>query len=165
MNSANENVDIVNVRDINLVFFPILLHGGIHYFCVVFNLKTNMIDILDNIHWIGSLYVHHLRNINHHPSAKILATIEPRVVEMKWRTKANYVDYWVFLMRHMETYMGGGSRGWFTGLPTEAEGHKKALQTLIIKYTWKLLGKHNQFKNAIKHEIDNMVMKLSIRSF
>ncbi|KAJ9565598.1 hypothetical protein OSB04_001564 [Centaurea solstitialis] len=166
MNSANENVDIVNMCAIDMVFFPIL--HGFHYFCVVFNFKTTMIDILDNIHWVAnmdeiyeseinelrSLFVHHLKSINH-PSAESFASVEPRLVEMKWRTKSNYVDCGVFLMRHMETYMGGGARGWFVGLPTEAEGHKKALEILRIKYTWKLLlGEYNQFKDDIKREID-----------
>ncbi|KAJ9541746.1 hypothetical protein OSB04_028252 [Centaurea solstitialis] len=52
-------------------------------------------------------------------------------------------------------YMGGGACVWFTGLPTKAEGHKKALETLRIKYTAKiLLGEGNQFRNEIKAEVD-----------
>ncbi|KAJ9543619.1 hypothetical protein OSB04_023326 [Centaurea solstitialis] len=131
VSEANGSDDIINMRSFDMVFFPIL--QGRHYFCVVFNLKKNTVDILDNIEKkdnvdmydnaisdLKHLFVHHL-NVIEHPAAETLERVNVRLLEMKWQTKGNFVDCGVFLMRHMETYMGGGVRGWFTGLTTEGE--------------------------------------------
>ncbi|KAJ9555352.1 hypothetical protein OSB04_009966 [Centaurea solstitialis] len=165
LSEAKNSDDIFNIRSFDMVFFPIL--QGVHYFCVVFNFKKNTIDILDNIERhvnvdaydnaitdLKNLFVHHLEQVQH-PSAEMLKQVEVRLLEMKWRTKENYIDCGVFLMRHMETYMGGGLRGWFTGLTTESETQKKQLQMLRIKYTGKiLLGEYNLNKDDIVEQMD-----------
>ncbi|KAJ9556447.1 hypothetical protein OSB04_011061 [Centaurea solstitialis] len=167
LSQSNGNDDIFNMRSFDMVFFPIL--QGRHYFCVVFNLKKNTVDILDNIESndkvdiydnaisdLKHLFVHHL-NLVEHPAAETLKRVNVRLFEMKWQTKDNFVDCGVFLMRHMETYMGGGVRGWYTRLTTECETQKKQLHMLRIKYTAKLLlGEYNLSKDIVLEEMDEL---------
>lgn len=35
--------------------------------------------------------------------------------QMKWRTKDNKIDCAIFVMRHLETYMGKADKGWTAG--------------------------------------------------
>ncbi|KAJ9552582.1 hypothetical protein OSB04_016627 [Centaurea solstitialis] len=150
------------------LFFPFLQNR--HYFCVVFNLKTNVVEILDNmehdgdivdvygfdIHILRSMVVQHLRNIGH-PSTELIQTVEVSVIEMKWRTRDNFTDCGVFCMLHMETYMGGGSRGWHTGFTTEVPGQKKQIENLRMKYCTKiLLSEQNSCKQVVEEEVANL---------
>ena len=52
------------------------------------------------------------------PKGKEIISLNPRVVRVGWQTKDNSVDCGVFVMRHMETYMGNLST-WRAGLRTE----------------------------------------------
>lgn len=47
-------------------------------------------------------------------------TLRPVVIRMNWQTKDNGLDCGIFLMRHMETYMGGGVSNWTAGLHKES---------------------------------------------
>ncbi|KAJ9541387.1 hypothetical protein OSB04_027893 [Centaurea solstitialis] len=158
-------MDIINLRNIDMLFFLFLRRC--HYYFVVFNLKTHVIDILDNmervghiidvydfdIHIMREMVVQHLRNIGH-PSADLMEPVEDRIMEIKWRTRNNYTDCGVFCMRHMETYMGGGSRGWYTGFTTEEPSQKKQIENLRIKYCTKiLLSDQNICKKLVEEEV------------
>lgn len=45
---------------------------------------------------------------------------EPVPLQMHWQTRVNSDDCGIFLMRHMETYMGTHVYEWITGLHTES---------------------------------------------
>ncbi|KAJ9541395.1 hypothetical protein OSB04_027901 [Centaurea solstitialis] len=141
VSQANGSDDIFNMHSFDMV--SIKIEKTIrHYFCVVFNLKKNTVDVLDNIERkdnvdiydsaisdLKHLFVHHLKVVEY-PAAETLKRVNVRLLEMKWQTKDNFVDCGVFLMRHMETYMGGG-------------------------YTAKLLlGKYNLSKDDVLEEMD-----------
>nr|KAJ0187440.1 hypothetical protein LSAT_V11C900479030 [Lactuca sativa] len=59
------------------------------------------------------LFVRYFKEINH-PRANAISkeSIKPQRLEMSWRTVKNKVDYGVFAMRHMETYMGQPLSKW-----------------------------------------------------
>ena len=44
---------LTSIQIIGQVFFPMIRHS--HYYCVVFNLKTNAVDILDNMGYDGDM--------------------------------------------------------------------------------------------------------------
>ncbi|KAJ9566178.1 hypothetical protein OSB04_002144 [Centaurea solstitialis] len=172
--ATNFNMDIINFRQIDMVFFPLLRNQ--HYFCVVFNLKTNTIDILDNmdrdlgivdvydfdIHILRQMVVQHLRNINH-PSADLLEPVEDRWMDISWRTRHNFIDCGVFLMRHMETYMGGGVRGWYTGLSVEGPSQKRQIEHLRMMYCTKiLLSDENTCKQQVEAELADLFSRSEI---
>lgn len=50
-------------------------------------------------------------------------------LEMKWQTKEYTVDSGVFAMRHLETYMGEGLKGW------DCQLSKEGVRELICFYT------------------------------
>ncbi|KAJ9555072.1 hypothetical protein OSB04_009686 [Centaurea solstitialis] len=88
------------------------------------------------------------------PAADLMEPVEDRIMEIKWRTRNNYTDCGVFCMRHMETYMGGGSRGWYTGFTAEGPGQKKQIENLRIKYCTKiLLSDQNICKKLVEEEV------------
>ncbi|KAL1563699.1 hypothetical protein AAHA92_06134 [Salvia divinorum] len=56
--------------------------------------------------------------------------------QMSWKTSTNKDDSAIYLMRHMETYMGQKLKDWQLGLPTRG---LKSLQILRAKYCTALL--------------------------
>lgn len=51
---------------------------------------------------------------------ELLEKLDPVMVEMSWKTNNNFDDCGVFVMRHMETYMGQPWTTWHTGLDIES---------------------------------------------
>ncbi|KAK6119374.1 hypothetical protein DH2020_046881 [Rehmannia glutinosa] len=58
--------------------------------------------------------------------------LTPTRIAMQWRDARNKVDCGIFAMRHMETYMSGGLRGWSPGLQ---KGNANLMCTFRSKYT------------------------------
>ncbi|WOH14008.1 hypothetical protein DCAR_0933523 [Daucus carota subsp. sativus] len=104
------------------IFFPI--SSGNHFYLICFNLRKICVDIIDNrsgdrvdIMYDGipealqenfGLYMAQKspRKI------KLLNNAPVQRLEMKWRTSNKNVDSGVFVMHHMETYMGYTLRNW-----------------------------------------------------
>ncbi|WOG86442.1 hypothetical protein DCAR_0205647 [Daucus carota subsp. sativus] len=104
------------------IFFPIF--SGTHFYLICFNLRKICVDIIDNrsgdrvdIMYDGipealqenfGLYMAQKspRKI------KLLNNAPVQRLEMKWRTSNKNVDSGVFVMHHMETYMGYALRNW-----------------------------------------------------
>ena len=80
------------------------------------------------------------------PKSDCIRNIKPIRMQMKWRTKKNKVDCGVFLMIHMETYLG--LKNWDCGLLAENDKQKRQLDLLRSKYASKiLLSDLNLIKN------------------
>ncbi|KAL3651827.1 hypothetical protein CASFOL_004829 [Castilleja foliolosa] len=58
-------------------------------------------------------------------------------LKMTWRDEKNEVDCGVYVMRHMETYMGGSLRGWKCGL---SKNNSRQMKALRAKYAAAILG-------------------------
>nr|GMD79464.1 uncharacterized protein LOC109162486 [Ipomoea batatas] len=106
MDDEIKRTEGLNLQDIELFVFPIV-HSE-HYYVLNRNVKNKRFEILDN------------------SSAE-----SPKNEKMSWRDNNNKVDYGVFAMRHMETYMGKGTRGWDFGLEKE---NKEQLNNTRVKY-------------------------------
>ncbi|KAL9675938.1 hypothetical protein QQ045_004147 [Rhodiola kirilowii] len=50
-----------------------------------------------------------------HPYSQLLTKMSPVVPLLPWATKKGNNSNVIFVMRHMETYLGGGVKGWKTG--------------------------------------------------
>ncbi|GKB24045.1 hypothetical protein Tco_0863446 [Tanacetum coccineum] len=61
-----------------------------------------------------------------------LILAEPKLVEFPWKTKYNSHDCGVFVMRHMETYLGKGN--FLQEFKKEGPGQKVQLNMLRAKY-------------------------------
>ncbi|WOG92547.1 hypothetical protein DCAR_0311819 [Daucus carota subsp. sativus] len=93
--------------------FPV--YTGIHHYIICYNIKRPQWEIIDNRAQEMSMedtygdLPWNLREI---------VNLEPTVVTMSWQTLDNVVDCGVFVMRHLESYMGSAN-GWSTGLRAE----------------------------------------------
>ncbi|KAD0111626.1 hypothetical protein E3N88_44776 [Mikania micrantha] len=104
-----------NLKAFDMVFFPILEFS--HYYLLVFELKNPAISVIDNFHESIPLVgvkdnVDYYRKdspykvrIKHPKTDEILAT-QIQKLHIPWATKTNDVDCEVFMMRHMERFMG-----------------------------------------------------------
>nr|GEY01685.1 ulp1 protease family, C-terminal catalytic domain-containing protein [Tanacetum cinerariifolium] len=137
-----------NFNDVDLVFFPLtkMSKSSDHFYVICFNMKTFKIDIIDNIDngiydiptrygdLAGALidsFVDYLE-INSHPKCYELLGAEPKFIELAWSTKYNSVDCRIFVMRHMETYVGQG--GSTKGLLRERHGvYEKRMKVIITE--------------------------------
>ncbi|XP_042044306.1 uncharacterized protein LOC121790083 [Salvia splendens] len=95
-----------------MIFFPIWVHD--HFYIMCFNLKIQMLDVIDN-----ALVTEEMVKHKYGGAPAIL-------------NDTNKVDCGVYVMRHMETYMGGPVRNWNSGL---AKNGTEAFIKLRAKYT------------------------------
>ncbi|GJX05102.1 ulp1 protease family, C-terminal catalytic domain-containing protein [Tanacetum coccineum] len=114
-----ENSMKKNFNHVDLVFFPCIKDSN-HYYIICFDMKNAEIDIIDNINndvediserygayavALIDSFINYLERHNH-PSIFAIVNVNPKQVPMKWNTRNKSVDSGVFVMRHMETYLG-----------------------------------------------------------
>ncbi|GJR11911.1 hypothetical protein Tco_0794563 [Tanacetum coccineum] len=119
--------------------------------------KKKKDDDIDDVRVASKLYLifgQYLYAINHGKAAAIL---ECRLVRgnFSWQTNRRAKDYGIFLMRHMESYMGSDIGKWKCGLDVEGKKQNTQLGHLRNKYATKLLlADCNIFKGKIRDEMD-----------
>nr|GLL49658.1 uncharacterized protein LOC109162486 [Ipomoea trifida] len=76
--------------------------------------------------------------------SNLVKALTPARLRMSWRDNSNKVDYGVFTTRHMETYMGKGTKGWDCGLEKE---NKEQLNNTRVKYLAEIVNSPiNEFR-------------------
>ncbi|KAJ0476936.1 putative Ulp1 protease family catalytic domain, papain-like cysteine peptidase superfamily [Helianthus annuus] len=157
--------EVKKLESVDLVFIPVL--QGDHFYVLCFNLKTGVIELIDNSaakqefkerykglpDTLRRLLVLYLQNaLKPTPAIQQLATSVIERKEMDWRTKNNGVDCGVFMMRHLETYKGD-QKPWATGFVNEDEVNnrqKAQLHLLRTRYLSKIiLSEHNMHRLKI----------------
>ncbi|KAI3736111.1 hypothetical protein L6452_15644 [Arctium lappa] len=103
-----------------------------------FRSKTSPRRIFMHSAILHTMMIQHLHNVGH-PSYDSFVGLEPVRIAVKWCTQSNSHDCGVFLMRHMECYMGELPYRWKSHLDVEGPNQVKQLQMLRNKYTAKLL--------------------------
>lgn len=89
-----------------------------------------------------------------------MSKVKATRLEMKWRTIYNGVDCGIFVMRHMETYMGQRCNKWDCGLDDESDTQTDQLNALRVKYLTKiLLSKINILRDKVITEADIIAKK------
>lgn len=88
-------------------------------------------------------------------------TKEPKLVNISWKTRNNYTDCGVFIMRHMETFKGVTTSEWKAGFKLERFDQSEQIERLREKYASKiLLSDTNELKEIVEKEI-GAYLKLS----
>ncbi|KAK1396384.1 hypothetical protein POM88_006247 [Heracleum sosnowskyi] len=157
----DDNMDIVikmvnemhnkhyEVKDFDMFVFPIF--NAAHFYIICYNMKKTRLEIIDNrvqtagveetygdltaklhdcfCHWIS---------IYDLPKKDVIFNLKPRVQRMGWQTEMNSVDCGIFVMRHMETYMGS-LWAWKVGLCVEKDNQRPLLNKLRIIYCHSIL--------------------------
>ena len=99
------------------------------------------------------MMVHHLRQIGH-LAGPMFGQIEQERIEFEWQTHHNSYDSGIFVMRHMETYMGD-IRTWKSGFVAENKGQDYQIKALKKKYVTKVvMHAENTIKKEILAEVD-----------
>ncbi|GJU08363.1 ulp1 protease family, C-terminal catalytic domain-containing protein [Tanacetum coccineum] len=161
-----------SLSEVELAFFPIYASG--HFYLVVFNIKKGLMIILDNSD-CGETYTSKYKDAcelqkkffsrylseNNHPLHEKVAKVKARIPKLKWSTTKNHVDCGVFLMIHMESYIGEPAARWNVGLCTESHTQDSLLRRMRYKIAAKILlhelNIHSQkmFDLAYKFETEN----------
>nr|GMD82814.1 receptor-like protein 12 [Ipomoea batatas] len=115
---------------VHLLFFPILQQNHFYLLCV--NFKSERPEIIDNS---GSTPPTPVKYGDTPENVKfksiVCENLKTKRMPMKWRDTKNKVDCGVYLMRHMESYVGQGVAKWDCGLTS---GDKLQLQRLRLRY-------------------------------
>ncbi|KAL8215924.1 hypothetical protein R6Q57_022761, partial [Mikania cordata] len=168
-NSINQvNLWIIHVLQIN------------HYYLVCFNLKNPAIEIGDKIR--GRLYAKYVANVRKvqkivslylEKESPILhkknVNLKHKKLEMTWQTEKNFVDYGIFAIIHMETYMAKEMNEWKEDCRILDESSGKQHDQLLdprFKYLSKILLSdvnilHDEVTKELKkfEELDEEVKK------
>ncbi|KAG6424452.1 hypothetical protein SASPL_114870 [Salvia splendens] len=145
--------------DIDMVFFPICAHE--HYYAVCFYYASKRVIVIDNSssgdsdnitvnYGVIPETLKYLAGVGCAQQSKAVENSAIKRLKLKWSTETNKDDNGVYLMRHLETYMGQKGREWTCGLSKKSKG---VLQILRAKYcTALMLAKinHEHFKNKAK---------------
>ncbi|KAJ9541396.1 hypothetical protein OSB04_027902 [Centaurea solstitialis] len=144
------NGQIEDLKKFDLVFFPVV--SSVHYFLICFNLKEGKTQVIDNSAVdvsfsakygnfpiaLRKVFVNVLKQLDDE-RVKKLNRGKPKREKMSWRTLRNKVDCAVFMMIHMETYMGQDVKDWYCGLANEGSTQKSQLLNLRHKYVGRML--------------------------
>ncbi|KAI3798056.1 hypothetical protein L1987_33323 [Smallanthus sonchifolius] len=103
---------------------------------------------------IKEAFVSFIADFAHSKTDEMNDTVIKRFV-MPWRTTENTKDCGIFMMRHMETYMGEEEKAWHCGFGLESEKvQEKQIEDLRRKYCAKiLLHEINGLKHYIVEEL------------
>ncbi|KAK1412925.1 hypothetical protein QVD17_34535 [Tagetes erecta] len=167
---ALEAATVQDLLKIDMVFFTMLEQN--HYYIVVFDLKNPAITVIDNLgssnaianpidsphffekdtpYKLKHMFVKYLNMVNHSKAGPLFSSKIQRL-KIAWATTTNEVDCGIFVMRHMEKYMGPGDRLW-SGFSSHGQKKKGQLNHLRKKYAHHLLlSKCNLLKTKIEIE-------------
>ncbi|VFQ61527.1 unnamed protein product [Cuscuta campestris] len=127
----------------DLIFIPVMQLKWCY--CVCVNTKGSRLEVLDLSSsciraddkydempaMLRDMLVQFFENEGMEGRLKRLATQRPTRLKMPWREPTSIHEYGVATMRHMETYMGLGVKGWDCGLSRDDQ---KAFNALRLKY-------------------------------
>ncbi|PWA57785.1 hypothetical protein CTI12_AA406470 [Artemisia annua] len=131
VNIIDKDETSYKLRDVKLVFFPIIAHG--HYYVTVFDLEKGHAVILDNnisdgdydgkykeiFVFVKEVLVHYLFVTKHPTLNKVVKEAPPKISKMKWKTKENKIDCGLYMMMHMEMFEGEIGLKWKTNIVDE----------------------------------------------
>lgn len=145
------NYEHINFNKIDVIMFAMTVSE--HHYILCFNIKKPAFEVIDNsalepnftakyqeIPFNIQNFLVKLMTLKNHPKANDVASLTPVRLEMKWRTEDNHRDCTIFVMRHLEHYLGV-AKGWDCGFNIESR-QKEQLDVMRIKYAEKIL-KHD----------------------
>ncbi|KAK1351607.1 hypothetical protein POM88_054179 [Heracleum sosnowskyi] len=156
--------------EFDMFVFPVYYSG--HFYIICYNVKKPSWEIIDNMvltvpfeEKYGSLparmhdcFCHWLSAFDM-PKEREIKNLKPNVLKKNWQTVDNFIDCGIFVMRHMETYMGNAYR-WNSGLPAESVTQRALLDKLRIIYCYMMLTwRGNKKRNSVIQAIANQTKR------
>ncbi|KAL4581195.1 hypothetical protein LXL04_017405 [Taraxacum kok-saghyz] len=152
------NLDInPNLRSIGLVIFPIINQGK--YYMLCFDLKKPSYVLIDHIVRMGTTANRYgpiplTLKSQRHSSLKALSKMEANIQNLPWSVIKSGDNCGLYLMRHMECYMGEREGMWETGLTGKEMIDSAAFLGLRYKYMAAIFTSViNKFKEMIDKEL------------
>ncbi|CAI9280963.1 unnamed protein product [Lactuca saligna] len=103
---------------------------------------------------VKKLFCNYLTS-QHHPMAKMLTFKARRVMNISWLVEKPGTECGIYLMRHMESYMGENEGRWECGLTGKMPADVSATTKLRTKYMVRLLTtEFNKFKTMIVKDFE-----------
>ncbi|KAH6761356.1 hypothetical protein C2S51_018305 [Perilla frutescens var. frutescens] len=153
MDDEIKNSQGMKLGDIDMFFFP--LYEQQHFQVLCFDVNKFRMDLLDNTTPSGcvnkasdisfqslltNFFIEYLAINGLREKAVGLRNAVLTILELPWGGINNYFDCWIFVMRHMETYMGGGIKNWSIGL---RKIFLSQLKKVRVKYCAEILSAVN----------------------
>ncbi|WOG95277.1 hypothetical protein DCAR_0414589 [Daucus carota subsp. sativus] len=147
----------------DLLFFPV--YANRHFYLVCFNLMKQAFEVIDNIRQgknAGKYYGPRIRLlVRFFLLANLVKNLKPSYLVMPWQTIQNDTDCGLFLMRHMETYMGD-AKTWTSDLKPENYGQTRQLDKIRAKYCHAILASPlNEIRQKILDEAKLLYNKMA----
>nr|GEW84937.1 C2 calcium-dependent membrane targeting [Tanacetum cinerariifolium] len=144
------------IKQVDLVFIPVSNYG--HKFLIFYNTKyptVNLIDSKNNLTKDGYIKSMVVTNTNDMVVATVL--VEVKQENFYWQTDKKTYDSGVFLMRHMEAYMGNVTSKWECGLEVEDKKKNTKLGHLRKRYdVTLLLSECNLHRDSIRAQLNDI---------
>ncbi|XP_057809060.1 uncharacterized protein LOC131023533 [Salvia miltiorrhiza] len=146
------------VNAIDMFFFPVC--RVLKYYALCVDLKKERIYVLDSqnesqaqmkeekysrtVDDLRQMLVDYMTHMKEVHKSIIVKRSRLSIIHIKWGDSKNINDTGVYLMRHMETFMGEGASSWSCGLTAKL---KKQLDLLRVRYCATIVGWE---KNSVK---------------
>ncbi|XP_019158047.1 PREDICTED: uncharacterized protein LOC109154777 isoform X2 [Ipomoea nil] len=130
------------INKVDMFMFPILRQG--HYILLYIDFRNFRYEIIDNSTLQSNKQLKYGGCLNEllvmlveffaciDPARSTMcACLESKRMQMSWRDGKNKVDYGVYVMHHMESYVGQGVARWRCGL---TKGNVAQLKKLMLRY-------------------------------
>ncbi|XP_057777884.1 uncharacterized protein LOC131020725 [Salvia miltiorrhiza] len=156
MSSELSQYDHTSISRVDLFVFPV--YDGMKFYALTFDVKRGRILVFDSTNVLKEdcllekygVIIDHLANVlgeylhlHGDPIKKIkMLKAKKFVVHIKWGNKSCMEASGIYLMRHIETYMGETPCNWVCGLPTNPERHLIRLRT---RYCATMIGWTNNY--------------------
>ncbi|CAI9287653.1 unnamed protein product [Lactuca saligna] len=112
------------------------------YYVVCFDLRTGKCFIIDHVNRKGSVDIETVVQLlisKNHSKVKALIGAEPHVMNIRWHVAKLGPNCGLYLMRHMESYMGEGEGRWDSGFIGKGNADTVALMNLRTMYLARIM--------------------------
>ncbi|KAL4572591.1 hypothetical protein LXL04_019371 [Taraxacum kok-saghyz] len=166
INWKDEEYQSWRIGSFDMVFFPICQHQ--HFYLLILDMKMNKFLIVDNSSNCISTKDRYgeypnvmlklfskLLYMDNHPNIESIKKLKPIRAKMPCRTKDNKYDCGIYVMRHMEDYVGQKAKDWDCGIPKDSSKQESTLRMLRKKYLCRILTSDiNNSKNEVIKEYE-----------
>ncbi|KAL4571547.1 hypothetical protein LXL04_018308 [Taraxacum kok-saghyz] len=149
------------IGSFDMVFFPICQHQ--HFYLLIMDMKMNKFLIVENSSNCISTKDRYgeypnvmlklfskVLYMDNHPNIESIKKLKPIRAKMPCRTKDNNYDCGIYVMRHMEDYVGQKAKDWDCGIPKDSSKQESTLRMLRKKYLCRILTSDiNNSKNEV----------------
>ncbi|XP_057780927.1 uncharacterized protein LOC130999424 isoform X2 [Salvia miltiorrhiza] len=151
------------IENIDMFFFPV--YEQERYFALCVDLKRERIFVLDSLidilgdhdfrkydslcTKVRTLLAYYLNYKEETMKSKSVSNSKMQIVKLKWADKRNTLDTAIYLMRHLETFMGDSSSNWKCDMSNVST---RQISRMRVRYCSSIIS---CARNEVKKEIED----------